>query len=108
MIITDREGSDDPEERIWSELRALHRDLHALQDDVDELRDYLGDDREGGRVRKPTIIEELPEIEGQRPANPPEKPGNSQRKPGAEAPAAGARPGPARITLSEPRRRLKS
>ena len=99
MIITDREGSDDPSDRIWSELRALHRDLHALQDDVDELRDYLGDDREGGRVRKPTIIEELPEIEGQKPASPTDKPGNSQRKPGAEAPAAGARQGPARIPL---------
>jgi hypothetical protein len=111
MIITDREGSDDPSDRIWSELRALHRDLHALQDDVEELRDYLGDDREGGRVRKPTIIEELPEIEGQKPAVPPGKPGNSQRKPGTEAPAAGARQGPARIPLSGPgrnRARLKS
>jgi hypothetical protein len=102
MIITDHEGSDDPSERIWSELRALHRDLHAVQDGVDELRDYLGDDREGGRVRKPTIIEELPEIEGQKPAVPQDKPKNSQRKPGAEAPAAGARPGPARIPLSGP------
>jgi hypothetical protein len=108
MIITDREGSDDSDDRIWSELRALHRDLHALQDDVDELRDYLGDDREGGRVRKPTIIEELPELEGQKPANAPDKPGNSQRKPGADAPAAGARPGPARIPLSGSRRRLES
>jgi hypothetical protein len=108
MIITDREGSDDSDDRIWSELRALHRDLHALQDDVDELRDYLGDDREGGRVRKPTIIEELPELEGQKPANAPDKPGNSQRKPGADAPAAGARQGPARIPLSGPRRRPKS
>lgn len=108
MIITDREGSDDPSDRIWSELRALHRDLHALQDDVDELRDYVGADREGGRVRKPTIIEELPELEGQKPANPPDRPGNSQRKPGAEAPAAGTRQGPARIPLSGPRRMRKS
>ena len=30
MIITDREGSDDPDDRIWSELRALHRDLACL------------------------------------------------------------------------------
>jgi hypothetical protein len=104
MIITDREGSDDQSDRIWSELRALHRDLHELQDDVDELRDYLGDDREGGRVRKPTIIEELPELEGHKPAGPPEKPGNSERKPGAQSPSAGARSGPARIPLSGPER----
>jgi hypothetical protein len=104
MIITDREGSDDQSDRIYSELRALHRDLHELQDDVDELRNYLGDEREGGRVRKPTIIEELPEIEGHKPASPPDKPGNSERMPGAEPPAAGTRPGPARIPLSGPER----
>ena len=45
MIITDVEGSEDPNGRIASELRALHRDLHELQDAVDELRDYLGDER---------------------------------------------------------------
>jgi hypothetical protein len=104
MIITDREGSDDQGDRIWSELRALHRDLHELQGDVDELRDYLGDDREGGHVRKPTIIEELPELEGHKPASPPEKPGNAERKPGAQSPSAGARSGPARIPLSGPER----
>jgi hypothetical protein len=101
MIITDREGSEDPSDRIYSELRALHRDLHALQDDVEELRDYLGDDRDGGHVRKPTIIEELPEVEGQKPASPPDKPGKLERKPGAEAPAAGTRQVPPRIPLSE-------
>jgi hypothetical protein len=104
MIITDREGSEDPSERVWSELRALHRDLHELQDDVDELRDYLGDDREGGRIRKPTIIEELPELEGQKPATPPDKPGNPERKPKAETPSGGTRHGPARIPLSWPSR----
>ena len=38
MIITDQEGSEDPADRIWAELRALHRDLHAVQDAFDDLR----------------------------------------------------------------------
>jgi hypothetical protein len=107
MIITDLEGSEDPTDRVLSELQALHRDLHALQDDVDELRDFVGDERQGGRVRKPTIIEELPEAEGQnqKPAAvPPEKPGNTRQKPGADAPASGARPAPSRVPLHGPRR----
>ena len=37
MIITDQEGSEDPADRIWAELRALHRDLHAVQDAFDDL-----------------------------------------------------------------------
>ncbi len=49
IIITDREGSEDPLDRIWSELRALHRDLHDVQDAVDELADTLyGDQEQGG------------------------------------------------------------
>ena len=76
MIVTDREGSDEPTDRIWSELKALHRDLHDLQDTVDELRDSLGDQEgDGPQVRNPTIIEEMPE-----PA--PEKPGTRLEKPG--------------------------
>jgi hypothetical protein len=106
MIITDLEGADDPADRILSELKALHRDLHSLQDDVDELRGVMGDDRQGGRVRKPTIIDEMPDVEGEKPAAGPDKPGNTRPKPGADAPAAGARPAPARVPLRGPRRGL--
>ena len=108
MIITDAEGSDDPNSRIVSELRALHRDLHELQDAVDELRDYLGDERgEGPRVRKPTIIEEMPEHGGERPGKLPDKPGNARQKPdGAGAPAPGSRLTPPRVPLAGPRRGL--
>lgn len=108
MIITDAEGSDDPTSRIVSELRALHRDLHELQDAVDDLRDYLGDERgEGPRVRKPTIIEEMPEHGGERPGKLPEKPGNARQKPdGAGAPAPGSRLTPPRVPLAGPRRGL--
>ena len=104
MIITDREGSDDPMERILAELKALHRDVHSLQDEVDELRDFVGDEREVGRVRKPTIIEEMPEGEGQKPLAPEGKPGNPRQKPGADISPEGARPTPARVPLAGPRR----
>ena len=93
MIITDQEGSEDPADRIWAELRALHRDLHAVQDAVDDLSDYLGGEGgEGARVRKPTIIEEMPENTGGKPGIGPEKPGRGGEKPeGAGAPAPGSR-----------------
>ena len=93
MIITDQEGSEDPADRIWAELRALHRDLHAVQDAVDDLGDALGvDTGEGARVRKPTIIEEMPEHIGERPGAGPAKPGRGGEKPdGAVAPGPGSR-----------------
>jgi hypothetical protein len=108
MIITDEEGSEDPADRIWAELRALHRDLHAVQDAVDDLGDYLGvQGGEGPHVRKPTIIEEMPENHGERPKIRPEKPGGEGEKPeGTGAPAQGARPQPLRVPLAGPRRSL--
>jgi hypothetical protein len=39
LIITDAQGSDNPLDHVLSELRSLHRDIHALQDAVDELRE---------------------------------------------------------------------
>jgi hypothetical protein len=108
MIITDQEGSEDPADKIWAELRALHRDLHSVQDAVDDLTDFLGGEGgEGARVRKPTIIEELPDNGGAKPGNGPEKPGRGGEKPGsAGAPAQGARPLPSRVPLAGPRRSL--
>jgi hypothetical protein len=108
MIITDQEGSEDPADRIWAELRALHRDLHAVQDAVDDLGDYLGlQAEEGPHVRKPTIIEEMPENKGERPRIGPEKPGRAGEKPeGVGAPAQGSRSLPLRVPLAGPRRRL--
>ena len=108
MIITDQEGSEDPADRIWAELRALHRDLHAVQDAVDDLGDALGvETGEGARVRKPTIIEEMPDHIGERPGVGPAKPGRGGEKPdGAVAPSPGSRALPSRVPLSGPRRSL--
>jgi len=113
MVITDREGSQDPGERIWAELHALHRDLHDLQDSLDDLRAIFGDDRQSGpKVRKPTIIEEMPEGVIERREQPPQKPGTARENPsgkaaekpkGADGPA-GSRELPPRIPLSFPRR----
>ena len=114
MIITDQEGSEDPADRIWAELRALHRDLHAVQDAVDDLGDYLGvQGGEGPRVRKPTIIEEMPENIGEKPETGAGEAGACGRKAGRDrsagaglAPAAAARSpgGPAPQSLIPPRR----
>ena len=108
MIITDQEGAEDPAERIWAELRALHRDLHAVQDAVDELADYVGVEGGGGpRVRQPTIIEEMPENAGDKPVVVPEKPGRAPEKPDEiGVPAPGSRPVAPRVPLGGPRRVL--
>ncbi len=84
LVITDQEGSEDPLDRVGSELRALHRDLHDVQDAIDDLTDLLvGEQGEGPRVRKPTIIEELPEIESPKVEDPRGNPSTSPRKPNA-------------------------
>ncbi|MHC5544079.1 hypothetical protein ACYOEI_38120 [Singulisphaera rosea] len=61
LLLTDEEGADDPLRRIFAEIKALHRDLHEVRDSVDEMREVLGLD-EGAKMRKPTIIEEQPEV----------------------------------------------
>jgi hypothetical protein len=110
LIITDREGSEDPLDRVWAELRALHRDLHDVQDAVDDLNKLIGGDQaEGLRVRKPTIIEEMPEDDRDqpKPGGVQEKPTDPARKPeGARVPAPVPRPAPSRVPLVSPRRRL--
>ena len=109
MIITDQEGAEDPAERIWSELRALHRDLHAVQDAVDEIADYVGvEGAEGPVVRQPTIIEEMPENAGDNPKIIPQKPGGRAPEKSDETgvPAPGSRPLAPRVPLAGPRRVL--
>jgi hypothetical protein len=58
LILTDPEGSDDPAARSLAELKTLHREVHELQDAVDDLRDLveeeLGIEPEPAR-RKPVF-----------------------------------------------------
>ena len=61
LVITDRVGSVDPQDLMFEEMKALHRDMHTLQDSVDKIKAGLGLDENGGpKMRKPTIIEEVP------------------------------------------------
>jgi hypothetical protein len=108
LVITDREGSEDPLDRVWTELHALHRDLHDVQDAVDDLTDFLaGEKGEGPRVRKPTIIEEMPENDPPKAEDSRKNPPNSARKPnGAQHAAPDPRSTPARVPLGGARRAL--
>ena len=63
LIITDKQGSDDPVAKIWAEIRELHRDIHNIQDSIDDLTDLLVPEGSDFRMRRPTIIEEMPESE---------------------------------------------
>ncbi len=61
LIITDEEGATDPIDQVWAELDHMHRDIHDIQDSVEDLRELLGVDLDGGaQLRRPTIIEEMP------------------------------------------------
>ena len=42
LILTDKEGSEDPIERLASEVHELHRDIHDIQDSLDEVRELTG------------------------------------------------------------------
>jgi hypothetical protein len=67
LIITDKAEADEPIARVIEEIKALHRDLHAVQDDVREIRDMLivpVDEEPMAKARNPTIIEEMPGEEG--------------------------------------------
>jgi hypothetical protein len=81
LIITDDFGSSEALDLVFAELKALHRDLHNLQDAVDDLRLDLQGDEAGPRLRKPTIIEEKPAKPGE----------NAEEKPAAPA-APSSRP----------------
>ncbi len=68
LILTDKQGSEDPIERVMAEIHELHRDIHDIQDALDEVRELTGlSGAEGARVRKPTIIEEMPENQNAKP-----------------------------------------
>jgi hypothetical protein len=66
LVITDATGSTDPLDQVLTEVKTLHRDVHEIQDALDEIRTALGLDAEGGpRMHKPTIIEEMPPAAGE-------------------------------------------
>lgn len=104
LILTDKEGSDDPLAKLRAEVRELHRDVHAIQDSVDDLIDLLAPEGADLRMRKPTMIEELPEPEdrARKPAPEDELPaGEASPSPHSPGRRSGGRikPGPPPITV---------
>ena len=81
LIVTDAEGSDDRLDRVFGELEAVHRDLHTIQDALDDLRATLGIEEGAPTMRQPTIIEELP------------TPAEEKTEPSPATPPGRARPG---------------
>jgi len=84
LILTDREGSEDPLTKIRAEIRELHRDVHTIQDSIDDLTDLLIPEGLDLKMRKPTMIEELPESQDFK----------GKPTPEGELPDAGVSPGP--------------
>lgn len=88
IIFTDNTGSEDPFDRVLSQVKELHRDIHDLQDSVDEIRSAMGLDEEGAKMRKPTIIEEVPA-----PGEHGNKPNAPKDEPATQKPSSRSRPG---------------
>jgi hypothetical protein len=59
LVLTDVTGASDPMSEVSAQLKSLHRDLHDLQNAVEDIRAAMGLGEEGGKMRKPTIIEEI-------------------------------------------------
>jgi hypothetical protein len=85
LVITDTTGTSDPMDHVRNELKSIHRDLHDVQDAVDDIRNAMGIGKEGDRLRKPTIIEEVPPGGTPKPKDPPPAttPSPSRSRPGA-------------------------
>jgi hypothetical protein len=61
LVLTDARGSDDPSAQVLDELKALHRDVHDLQDAVEELYQALvPEDEEGVTMPIPTAVTRVP------------------------------------------------
>jgi hypothetical protein len=59
LILTDPASSDDTGERALAELKSLHREMHDLQDAVDDLRDLVEEElgfEPEPQKRKPTFV----------------------------------------------------
>jgi hypothetical protein len=70
MILTDEEGSEDPLDKVWAELGHMHRELHDMQDALDELLDRADSNADGLQLRQPTIIDPMPGMPGADPGDP--------------------------------------
>ncbi len=75
LVLTDSEGTEDSSSRILAELKTLHREVHNLQDAFDELnRSLVPMEEAGPALRKPSIIEDMPDEKAKGKGDEPEKP----------------------------------
>jgi len=51
LVLTDPTGAGDPFNRVLSEIEALHKDVHSLQDAVEALKTAMGVEPEGEKLR---------------------------------------------------------
>lgn len=71
LILTDARGAGDPLGQVLDELRDLHRDVHDLQDAVEELYDVLEGTDLVPNSRKPwTLREPIPRPDPTEPREP--------------------------------------
>ena len=83
LIITDAQGSEDRYDRILTEIKSLHREMHDVQDAIDALTKAISLDADlGAQMRKPTIIEEVPEGEEPKTKQEPRQPVTPRPRPG--------------------------
>jgi hypothetical protein len=76
LVITDNRGAEEPLPRILAELEDLHEDVHELKEAISALQAIFTDPaEEGAMLRVPTIIEEVPDGDGAKDADP-AKPGD--------------------------------
>ena len=102
LIITDKEGSEDPADRIWSELHALHRDLHDFRmlSRSCVLSSAVKKAKGLGCASRPSS-RRCPTIAGVKPGVIPREAGRGVEKPeGPGGASPGTRPGPSRVPLS--------
>ncbi len=83
LIITDKAEEAEPIHQVLEEIRALHRDLHAIQDDVRDVRAMLDvpmEEEPVAKARNPTIIEEMPAEEDKAKEKDKDKPDAARKK----------------------------
>jgi hypothetical protein len=74
LVLTDAQGGEDTSAQLLDELRDLHRDVHDLQDAVEELYQALDPEDEGG------VTMPLPAIVRDAPADPHPTPAEAPRR----------------------------
>ncbi|MFO0956364.1 MAG: hypothetical protein U0800_02725 [Isosphaeraceae bacterium] len=58
LVLTDAKGLGDPFRQVMEELRDLHRDVHDLQDAVEEIYGILDEPEEVPKAHHPKIVKE--------------------------------------------------